>query len=398
MQTAVCDSDCTFPMCGDAHLNTLAGEVCDAGGESFGCDVDCTLPMCGDGVANASHAEDCDDGIATAACDTDCTAPSCGDGVQNIAALETCDDGDNVDGDGCSSDCFIEGDFGGQCRIVDGRQWCFDNDNCGQACDDVCTSLGLTIEADDMLWYAAQDTLVECQAISDAFGIAAAAQLDGLPYGCLEDAGNDDTVGGGLTGPLTCSTDATCPGSHRTQMDDLDGVCNLAGARRSVCPCEGEFCGNGLMEGAEECDDGNQVNGDGCTASCLTTPPSCVNVGGIFWCYNPDACGQACNDVCDALGLSLDISDADWVAAQDTNAECQAIADAFGMLGGVSVASYAYACAEEEGSDDIPDMGLSGLLYCSTDAMCPTLHRTTMDNQGLDCPTGGSFRSICPCN
>jgi|GEM_PF-4378071 len=31
-------------------------------------------------------------------------------------------------------------------------------------------------------------------------------------------------------------------------------------------------CGNGAIEGLEECDDGNLVNGDGCSATCLVTP------------------------------------------------------------------------------------------------------------------------------
>ncbi|MFC1811057.1 hypothetical protein ACFLZH_06145, partial [Patescibacteria group bacterium] len=38
-------------------------------------------------------------------------------------------------------------------------------------------------------------------------------------------------------------------------------------------------CGNFILEGGESCDDGNIVNGDGCSASCiaetekLTKPP-----------------------------------------------------------------------------------------------------------------------------
>jgi cysteine-rich repeat protein len=27
-------------------------------------------------------------------------------------------------------------------------------------------------------------------------------------------------------------------------------------------------CGNGVLEASEQCDDGNRVNGDGCSSSC----------------------------------------------------------------------------------------------------------------------------------
>ncbi len=395
-ESATCDDDCTFVDCGDENVNQAAGEVCDEGGEGFACDADCTLPVCGDGIVNESHAEVCDDGGETPACDDNCTMVSCGDGTQNLAALETCDDGNNVSDDGCSGTCVIEGEFGGSCRVVDGMQWCFDDDSCGQACNDVCTALGLTIEPNDATWFAAQDTAEECQAISDAFEMQAPIDFGPHELGCLEDEGLNDLVGQGLTGSLFCSSDPTCPAAHRTDMDGLGTNCNLIGSRRSVCPCAGEFCGNAIVEGAEECDDGNDVNNDGCTSGCSLTPPSCVDVAGIQWCYNPAQCGQACNDVCDSLGLALDISDADWLAAQDTVAECQAIADAFGMFA-VSLGSYTYACLEEDGMDDIPDMGIQGLMYCSTDMFCPQSHRTNADSLGLDCAMGG-FRSICPCN
>jgi cysteine-rich repeat protein len=43
--------------------------------------------------------------------------------------------------------------------------------------------------------------------------------------------------------------------------------------------CSSSGCGNGLKEGSEQCDDGNKVSGDGCSASCqLEMPtPRCGN-------------------------------------------------------------------------------------------------------------------------
>jgi cysteine-rich repeat protein len=396
-ESAACNANCTLADCGDAILNASAGEACDAGGESVGCDIDCTLPVCGDGLANASDNEQCDEGGSTATCDADCTPVSCGDGVQNLAALETCDDGDNESGDGCSAACVIEGDFGGSCVIVGGVQWCVDNDNCGQACEDVCTNLGLVLEPDDATWFAAQDSAPECQAISDAFGMTEPIDFDTHALGCLEDGGLSDLTGGGLTGGLLCSSDPSCPSAHRNDMDDIGTLCDLPGARRSVCPCAGEFCGNGVVEGNEVCDDGNQIQNDGCTTSCLTTPPTCVVVNNQQWCFDNAACGEACNDVCDALGLSLDISDADWFAAQDTIEECQAISDALGMGSPVQFNSWSYACLEDDGLGDVVDGGLTGALYCSSFNGCPFDHRTNMDGLGIPCGPGAR-RSICPCN
>jgi cysteine-rich repeat protein len=269
-ETAVCDDDCTFADCGDEVVNEAAGEVCDEGGEGFACDADCTLPVCGDGVVNESHDEFCDDAGESADCDDDCTPSSCGDGNQNVFALEACDDGDNMSGDGCSAACVIEGDFGGLCRVVDGTQWCFDSDSCGQACEDVCGALGLTLEPDDGVWFAAQDSAAECQAVADAFGMSEPVNFGDHPLGCLQDGGLDDEVGGLPTGGLMCSSDPACPAAHRTDMDDLGTNCNLIGARRSVCPCAGEFCGNGIVEGTEICDDGNFVSSDGCSPECNT--------------------------------------------------------------------------------------------------------------------------------
>ncbi len=37
-----------------------------------------------------------------------------------------------------------------------------------------------------------------------------------------------------------------------------------------VTACPAQACGNGVLEGGEACDDGNQLDGDGCSAGCMT--------------------------------------------------------------------------------------------------------------------------------
>jgi cysteine-rich repeat protein len=139
-ETAMCDVDCTMPVCGDGLRNAAAGEACDTVSDTSGCDSDCTLPMCGDGHANVAL-EDCDDGNAvdsgngcsreckfnnvcgngrleqvveqcdpgtggdTANCDADCTIPQCGDGHVNTFAGEECDNGSDNGTGTCSVTC-----------------------------------------------------------------------------------------------------------------------------------------------------------------------------------------------------------------------------------------------------------------------------------------------------
>jgi cysteine-rich repeat protein len=40
-----------------------------------------------------------------------------------------------------------------------------------------------------------------------------------------------------------------------------------------------EFCGNGIVTPPEQCDDGNNTNGDGCSASCTTEAPPSMSCG-----------------------------------------------------------------------------------------------------------------------
>jgi cysteine-rich repeat protein len=103
-----CPASCQMAICGDG-FTWLDVEECDAGADSALCDSDCTIPECGDLYANPAAGEQCDaGGEPTPECDPDCTVPMCGDNYVSVAAGEECDDG-NVDaGDGCSPACTKE--------------------------------------------------------------------------------------------------------------------------------------------------------------------------------------------------------------------------------------------------------------------------------------------------
>jgi len=157
-------------------LNTTGGldRLCD--NVDNGVD-DGSCRGCRDGIVEGGEA--CDDGnqMDGDGCDTNCTVTACGNGVETPP--EECDDGNTTAGDGCSAICEVESFCGD--GVVD----------LGEGCDDGDTS-------------------------------------------------NDDPC------PNTCGF-AACG----------DGIL-----------CSDPACTTGPSGGPEECDDGNLVGGDECSSSC----------------------------------------------------------------------------------------------------------------------------------
>lgn len=81
--------------------------------------------------------------------------------------------------------------------------------------------------------------------------------------------------------PLAISLDVPSP---FVAPDGTSGAPYIMARGEDLAPI---LCGNGVVEGAEQCDDGNVINGDGCSAQCLIEAP--VN--------DPPVCSGASADV-----------------------------------------------------------------------------------------------------
>ena len=221
------------------------------------------LMNCGDGVVNWENGETCDDGgINSRGCRNDCLvdvgfycegepsvcASKCGDGV--LAWDEACDDGNFNDGDGCGFACFVEEGF--ECTNSPSV--------CGPLCGD-----GL----------AKGDEICDDGNLVDG---------DGCNATCEAEPGYECNTGTCLAicGDGFLLPQEACDDGNLDADDGCSEVCTL----EPGFECHGEpsmceekhyeaVCGDGVVEieaiNPEQCDDGNEIDGDGCS-SCVVDP------------------------------------------------------------------------------------------------------------------------------
>lgn len=109
-------------------------------------------------------------------------------------------------------------------------------------------------------------TLVEGASVSELLTISGTVTASGSLSGTATSQG---TVDGAPSGSAKADFSGTFTGTGiELQFPGgpvgIDG-CNHSGARISAARC-----GSGIVDGSEECDDGNQISEDGCSSECIT--------------------------------------------------------------------------------------------------------------------------------
>jgi cysteine-rich repeat protein len=212
-----CTNQCQFARCGDGFRGP--GEECDNGDANNSntgtCTITCRNSRCGDGFVQPG--EGCDEGDQqnsnTGSCTRTCQPARCGDNLVQ-AGVEDCDDGNTSNGDGCSSSCQIESPVCGNGVVEQGEQCDNGNNDDNGACTLECT----TARCGDQHIYAGVE------------------QCD---FGDLLNNDNGE-----------CTSD-----------------------------CQRARCGDNFVQSGngEECDDGNNRNGDGCSVDCQIESTASTN-------------------------------------------------------------------------------------------------------------------------
>lgn len=208
----------------------------------------------------------------------------CGNSV--VEGAETCDDGNTVSGDGCSDVCQTEGPVSFGVHVDQGANdisnyaW---NENIGwidfnpatfDSATDTFQGIATIVAFDD----AGQDgDLIlqgDCTPSCGGFGVSinGSNQIVGYAWnsiiGWVEFA---PAFGGVYYSP------AVNPSTSGYAWNDLVGWIEMSS--------NPQLCGNGIVEGAEVCDDGNLTEGDGCSAICqLETEPGPCSVSPFNTC------------------------------------------------------------------------------------------------------------------
>jgi len=215
----------------------------------------------------------------------------CGNGKIDPGLDEACDDGNSVSGDGCAADCkTVERDYG----CLEPGKACVSLVHCGdgelrgtETCDDGNTRSG--------------DGCSDACATEDGWDCFQAGSA------CIPLCGDGRLIASEQCDPPAVGTgcSADCRLEPGYACDPPPDPVTLEPAH-----CHRTSCGDGKREGVEACDDGNVIDGDGCSGACA---------------LEPDCHAGTCTSTCgDGIKLAPEECDDGNVAADDgCSADCQ---------------------------------------------------------------------------
>jgi len=301
-------------------LSCGADSACDGIAPGTGkCTAQCTVKGC-------TSDADCDDGAfcnGAETCDLNTftclsgTAPSTDDGV--TCTVDSCDEttdtivhtpNDNL----CNDGAFCNGqetcDAINDCQAGTSVDCSANNiggiNTCNNIPDNIFTTLDTRQEFISTCNEAADSCTTGDETITHACDIAVCGAE------CENDAQCTDTDCDNLDG---------CVGNDYYDYADVANSCTAScGCELNACGSptitlddsrcvEPSVCGNGIVESGEECDDGNTISGDGCSATCTLEISCVVPPSGLvsWWPGNTNA-----NDIIDGnngllVGATIDI-------------------------------------------------------------------------------------------
>jgi cysteine-rich repeat protein len=252
----------------------------------------------------------------------------CGNGV--LEPGEFCDDGGTVEGDGCSGDCktqdpeFVCPTPGEPCidevvcgsGALEGTEECDDgNATAGDGCDASCVvEAGFVCPRPDVACVAqpvcGNGVLERGERCDDANDVSSdgCTGIGDAAGACQPEDGFWCPAAGSPCAAVQCGDGVRSPGEQCDDGDTVSGNGCSAECKTEagfVCGKPGEpcspVCGDGIRFGEEECDDGGLVNGDGCNAACRNEPGfACPEIGGdcdLAVCGNGvQEPGEGCDD------------------------------------------------------------------------------------------------------
>ena len=236
----------------------------------------------------------------------------CGNGIMNPG--EQCDDGNQLDHDGCSAACVVEG-FCGNAVVEPGEECDDGNYTEGDGCSPECTTevgcgngrLEVGEQCDDDNLYNTDGCDALCQ--DEVPGALCGNGIHELGEGCDDgntdngdgcnvDCKREDGCGDGtVQPPELCDDGNTINGDGCSDACRVEFVCGNDYCESEnyetcyLCPADCcPDCGDAVLDEGEECDDGNNVNGDGCDKGCGDEDGTAVCGNGLW------EAGEECED------------------------------------------------------------------------------------------------------